>query len=328
MTYFDEPEEETFDDKPEEIEGTEVNGQWVPKAAAPAQVTVARPAAPAPKTAPVQENEPEYEEEVEDEEHDSAVVLTDARLRLEMGKLYELIMKHDLFEGVDSDPKAMKTVQKEIRAYAQERMEIMLGMRQEKTETQNSFPMELFPFNSLEVEVLKALAATATKGESRDAEPLNLSDSKPAPRTTLNPIGSRGSKPAPAPKAPAKKLQSKPQVPVKRAEANAKIQRILEEEGLTMEEIDQVFDPNHKQLDRKRLAKMTEDEIIERNRQASLRNKRAENPAAAPMPTPEQLEQVYMQRSTTAEAQNPAWRKIIEAAKAMPPTIATNPTDE
>ena len=102
-----------------------------------------------------------------------------------MGKLYELVMKHDLFAGLDADPKAMKVVQKEIRQYAQERMEIMLGMRQEKTEAPAGFPMELFPFNSLEVEILKAIAATATKGESRDAEPLNLGPQPPA--TTEDP---------------------------------------------------------------------------------------------------------------------------------------------
>ncbi len=323
MSYFDETEEEVFEDKPEEIEGTEVNGQWIPRAAAPAQVTVQKSAVPPTKQVPVEE--PEYETDEEQEEEDTVSVLSDARLRLEMGKLYELIMKHDLFEGVDSDPKAMKTVQKEIRSYAQERMEIMLGMRQEKQEAAAGFPMELFPFNSLEVDTLKALAAAATKGESRDAAPLDLSSQKPAVRTTLNPIGQRS--PTHAPKAPAKKLQAKPQTPVKR-EVNAKIQRILEEEGLTMDEINQVFDPKREYLDRKRRASMTEDEIIERNRQASLRNKRAENPAAAPMPTPEQMEAAYMQRSMTTEAQNPKWRQLIEAAKSMPPTIATNPIEE
>lgn len=338
MNYFDlgpstgEEAEEKFEDKPEEIDGREVNGQWVPNQAPPAEITVVKAAKPIPKAATQEEIEAEEEELEKDEveEEDDSEILIDARLRLEMGKLYEMIMKHDLFAGVDADPKAVKVVQKEFRAYAQERMEIMLGMRQEKQET-NSFPMDLFPFNSLEVDILKAIAATATKGESRDAEPLDLNSQRPTGRTTLNPIG--GSRPAPArpapvaPRSPAKKLTPKAPAPIARSSAktNAKIQAILEEEGLTMDEINEVFDPNREQLDRKKLAKMTEEEIIARNKQVSLRNKRAENPEKKPMPTPEQLEQMYMQRSSqSADAQKPGWRQLIDMVKVMPPTIANN----
>lgn len=315
MNYFDEPtEEEVFTDQPDEV----VEGQQAP----PAEVKVTRPA-PAPKVQEPEDDDTDDSDDVTDEEEGDSEVLTDARLRLEMGKLYELIMKHDLFEGVESDPKAMKTVQKEIRAYAQERMEIMLGMRQEQAkEVANAFPMELFPFNSMEVEVLKALAATATKGESRDAEPLDLGPQPPPARKTLNPIGKGSGQTRPVAKPVIKKpLNARPKAPVDRSKANAKIQRILEEEGLTMDDINEVFDPNHEPLDRKKLSKMTEDQIIARNRQISLRNKRADNPAAAPMPSPEQLAQTYEQRSLTVEAQNPKWRQLIEAAKAMPPSL-------
>jgi hypothetical protein len=320
MSYFDENEEEVFEDKPEEIDGQMVGGQWVPNTAPPVQVSLQNPT-PRPQPIVKQEIE-EIEEEVVQEEEDVSSVLTDARLRLEMGKLYELVMKHDIFEGVDADPKAVKNVTKEIRAYAQERMEIMLGMRQEKPQDAAAFPMDMFPFNSMEVEALKALASAATKGASRDAEPLDLV--KPPARTTLNPIGGVRKVPAVINGTVKKPLQTRPQTPVKRAAANEKIQRILEEEGLTMDEINQVFDPNREPLDRKKLSKMTEDEIMARNRQVSLRNKRVENPAAVPMPSPEQLAQAYEQRSQTVEAQNPKWRQLIEAAKAMPPTLATN----
>jgi len=337
MNYLDlglstgEEAEEKFEDKPEEIEGREVNGQWIPNQAAPADVTVVK----APKQAAQAPIEEEEEEEVEEEtepEEDASEVLIDARLRLEMGKLYELIMKHDIFAGVDADPKAVKVVQKEIRNYAQERMEIMLGMRQEKSQEANSFPMDQFPFNSLEVEILKAIAATATKGESRDAEPLNLGPQQPPARTTLNPIGSGAARTSPVAKPVVKKsLNIKKPAPIQRSSAktNAKIQAILAEEGLTMEEIDQVFDPNKEYLDRKTMAKMTEDEVIARNKQASLRNKRAENPTKAPMPTPEQLEAMYMARSNqSADAQKPGWRQLIDMVKVMPPTIANNDQNE
>ena len=336
MNYFDlgqssgEEAEEKFEDKPEEIDGREVNGQWIPNQAPPAEVTIVKPpakaiAAPA---APPDDDDDDSDDEVEEEEEDASEVLIDARLRLEMGKLYELIMKHDLFAGVDADPKAVKVVQKEIRMYAQERMEIMLGMRQEKTEAPAGFPMDMFPFNSLEVDILKAIAATATKGESRDAEPLNLgAQQRPAGRTTLNPIGGGTPRQAPVAPKPAKKLAPKAPAPIQRSSAktNAKIQAILEEEGLTMDEINEVFDPNREYLDRKKMAKMTEEEVIARNRQVSLRNKRADNPTKTPMPSPEQLEQMYTARaSSNPDAQKPGWRQLIDMVKVMPPTIANN----
>ena len=49
MNYLDlglggEEEEEKFEDKPEEIEGKMVNGQWIAQSAPPAEVTIVKPA--------------------------------------------------------------------------------------------------------------------------------------------------------------------------------------------------------------------------------------------------------------------------------------------
>lgn len=318
MNYFDDNQDEAFTDKPEEING-QYNGQgeWVGDAAPVPQVHVTRPVAATPAPAPKAQQEEEIDDVKEEDEdnEDVSSVLSDARLRLEMGKLYELIMKHELFEGVDADPKAIKSVQKEIRAYAQERMEIMLGMRQEQSKEQaNSFPMELFPFNSLEVEVLKALAATATKGESRDAAPMDLGPQPPPARTTLNPIGKGSGKTTQ--KKISKPLQNRPAAPVRRNRED--VERILAEEGVTMDEINEVFDPNKEVLTKEQMSKMTEEQLIKRN--SSIRNKRAESKSTVPMPSPEQLEQMYTQRSNMAEATNKGWAELIGMVKAMPPT--------
>jgi hypothetical protein len=330
QNFFDQGEqEEPFEDKPEEMQGQyDAEGNWHGQQSETPQLQVQRPAQPAPQqgVSPAPKQEPahvnETEEEVDEDEEDVSATLTDARLRLEMGKLYELIMKHEIFEGADADPKAMKIVQKQIRNYAQEQMEIMLGMRQEPTKAEaNSFPMELFPFNSLEVDTLKALAAAATKGASRDAEPLDLTPAAPPAKTTLKPIGSRqGSKPAP--KASSKPLQNKPAAPVRRNKAD--IDRILAEEGLTMADIDQVMDSSGEFLDPERRSKMTEDDIRKRNKEASNRNKRAESKDVRPMPTPEQLEQMYTQRSAVAESSVKGWAELIGMVKNMPPTILQN----
>lgn len=347
MNYFDigvngDQDEEKFEDKPEEIDGQYDNkGNWIAQSAPPAEVHAVKPTRPAPAPAPE-----EIEEEIEEapEEENDSEILIDARLRLEMGKLYEMIMKHDLFAGVDADPKAVKVVQKEFRAYAQERMEIMLGMRQEPSKESNAFPMDQFPFNSLEVEILKAIAATATKGESRDAEPFSSGPTPPPARTTLNPIGKGTSKTTPvAPKPIAKKpLATKPQAPVKRTsvKADEKIRTILEEEGLTMEEIDKVMDSNNSLIDEGtsthgeatdglRMKKMTEAEIVARNKEVSLRNKRAESPNKTPMPSADQLKYMYEQRAQANQsAQKPGWQQLIEMVKVMPPTLANNTGNE
>lgn len=124
-----------------------------------------------------------------DEEDDYTAILSDARLRLEQGKLYEMIMNHDIFRGVDADPKAVRNVQREIRKFAKERMEIMLGMRQEVTPAVNA-PI-IFPLNDLEIEILKKLASKATNGLTEAADSNTFDSWSKAPKkATLIPISS------------------------------------------------------------------------------------------------------------------------------------------
>jgi hypothetical protein len=92
-----------------------------------------------------------------------------ARIRLEQGRLYEMLIKHDLFEGVDAIPEAVAKVQKELKEYIVERLEILLGMR---AETQKQQPQQVITppqFNDVEVQALKMVAAQVTKGASKNA---------------------------------------------------------------------------------------------------------------------------------------------------------------
>lgn len=75
-----------------------------------------------------------YEEVFEEDEveKDSSSVINNARIRLEQGRLYEMLIKHNLFEGVDAMPQAIDKVQSEIKQFIVERLEILLGMRAEK----------------------------------------------------------------------------------------------------------------------------------------------------------------------------------------------------
>jgi hypothetical protein len=176
--------------------------------------------------------ESDYDEEMieeladqasEEDEEDYSDVLSDARLRLEQGRLYEMVIQHSLFEGLDADPRAIKSVQNQIRKFARERMEIMLGIRQEESTANNSFVSS--PFNDLEVIVLKKMASTFSKGatESEEASvPQEVMQvTAPKKKTTLNSIGTskpkiEQTKPKIAPKVQAKPIQ-KAGEPIKRA---------------------------------------------------------------------------------------------------------------
>lgn len=298
MTNFfstDEQEEE-FRDIPDEV----VEGQQAP----PAQVKLQRPATPTaptqPPKQPVQtvEIEEEFEEEVEE---DFSEVLSDARLRLEQGRLYELIMNHDLFSGSDADPKAIKYVQKEIRNFAKERMEIMLGMRKETAQVER---LEIdFPFNALEVEVLKKLAFTATKGESENSDAYVPEVKKTieevplvSKKVSLNTIGSRRTTPKQT--APLTKKTA----PLKRTRRDETVEQILAEEGVTKEELETVFDPNYKPLE-KHPELLTPEEVFQRNARLQAKTtKQVRSSSALPMPDLEQVNMMNTQRAQTASA--------------------------
>ncbi len=333
MNYFDnqENDDSTFRDTPDEIEERQEAATVNIRSAKPANSPIAQPQPR--KAAPVQEPEEYYEEEVEqdkeeveqDEEEDYADVLSNARLRLEQGKLYEMLMNHNIFDGLEADERAMKSVSKEIKKFAQERMELMLGMRQTVgTTPANSFPVEAFPFNQLEVEVLKSLAAAATKGASRESDAF-VPETQPQARKTLNPLGSRQPvKQAPKPIAKAqpqpqqrKPLQGKAQAPVKRPQVNEAIQRILEEEGVTLEEINLTFPPDYKPLGKSMsdIYDLDPEQVKNRNAELTKRTmKQVPSNTALPMPSQDQINSMVESKVSQESQQmqsNPTFSTIM-----------------
>ena len=73
----------------------------------------------------------EEEAEEADQAYDASV-MADARLRLEQGRLYEMLLEHSLFKDVDADARAIKNVEREIKAYIRERLEILVGLKVDK----------------------------------------------------------------------------------------------------------------------------------------------------------------------------------------------------
>lgn len=93
-----------------------------------------------------------------------------AMVQLEQAKLYDMFLKHNLFEGVKANPVALKKVEKELKEFILERMQILLGMKEDKKNLQppQGFKVEM-PFNDVEIEFIKALAFKGTKGESANS---------------------------------------------------------------------------------------------------------------------------------------------------------------
>lgn len=277
-------ESDDFRDIPDEV-----NQENAPPALLPPRATnLAGRVVPqeAPKEISVQSL---VEEVSNEEEDDFTEVLSDASLRLEQGTLYKMIMNHNLFDGMDADPRAVKNVEREIKRFARERMEIMLGMRQEKAKES----VVSSPFNDLEVTILKKLASAASKGatEKSDAN----EQAATVKKTALTPIGGT-TKSTKVPLAPAKTPLPAAKAPLARKAAAPAPEQ----------------DDEYKPLE-KPPSEMTPDELLQRNKEASDRqakNKSVKNVQSVPQPSPEQEEYFHM---TRAAADAPAISAIVSA---------------
>ena len=93
------------------------------------------------------------EEEVEEYSSPVEKTVSPALLRLEQGKLYQMLIEHDLFADVDAHPVAIQNVQQELKDFITMRLEVMLGMRNEGESVRYESP-----FTNAEVDALKSLA--------------------------------------------------------------------------------------------------------------------------------------------------------------------------
>lgn len=301
-------EEEEFRDVPDEVKGEHAP---VPQMRTP----------PAPPPQYTYDPEPDqnysyddnYTEDTEtDQEEDYSYILTDAKLRLEQGRLYEMLLNHDLFGDVDADERAIRHITRQIRKFAREQMEIMLGMRQEKVLSTNSSP-----FTDAEIDALKQLAYVASKGKTATQAPKSPGPSLPPKTNIINTL----STPKTAPKQPAtiqppkqqkpqptqsRPLTKKPSAPIQRTKTDATVDAILRETGVTREEFERQYGNSGLS---KPVHQMTADELLERNK--AVQAKKAINPNAMPMPTADQEQMIYAQRAT--ENNSPGFQAILNA---------------
>lgn len=138
----------------------------------------------------VEANEDEIEDILEDAAFDlneeEANIVYNTRIRLEQAKLYEMLINHDLFQGVEADPRAVAIVQNELKHYVVKRLEILMGLRQPVVNTQQS------EFNAVETDFLRQLAYKGTNGRSLESDEDYEPELPPAkPPGGLNPITKR-----------------------------------------------------------------------------------------------------------------------------------------
>lgn len=203
------------------------------------------------------------EEDLEDIQEEAAFdlnleessVIYNARLRLEQARLYEMLINHNIFEGVEANPQAIKNVQGELKAYIVDRLEILLGIKKEKIETEEKIEI-VSDLNDIELDFLKQLAYKGTKGASREGrvvvkEAKKSTGLKNLPSTKSSSLKSLGtsvkpSKEVVAPKETLQepKLESKPRAKpkAKPKKGETKYERIareqLEKEQAIMEGVD------------------------------------------------------------------------------------------
>jgi len=268
----------------------------------------------------VEASEEEIEELVEESAYDlnehQASTIFNARIRLEQAKLYEMLINHNLFEGVEASPQAIERVQNELKYYIVSRLEVLMGMRQP---VQRKEGPEL-PLNHVELDFLKALAYKGTKGASIKAE-REEEDTEPGPRPVQPKLRPQGLKPlvkqktAPkktkqvskkkSPKQPPqqeKPLQTQPKSkPKKNNTVRNKIKSdgVLSKRNLTEAEIIALAKEDIENSTGKPLHEMTAKERAERVKQVNAKYQPKPRPEnAAPMPTADQLAATYMTQQT------------------------------
>lgn len=252
-----------------------------------------------------------------------ANVVFNARLRLEQARLYEMLINHNLFEGVDASPQAIENVQNELKAYIVARLEILLGLRERVVRKKEP---ELTSFNDVEVDWLKQLAYKGTKGasiygqssEPNEPEQLRPVSSKPK-QTGLKPLSQSGAKgkakapvkkQSPLPKKPTKKIAKKRTVSehpskVKLSSPAHGVRKLTDEEAIAiaMEDL-KATGGNTLDENLKNWGKLSAKEKAQKIKQSNSRDTNNVNrPSdALPMMDSTQLEAKYLQEQSVRSA--------------------------
>lgn len=248
------------------------------------------------------------EEAAYDLDNEEANVIYNARIRLEQAKLYELLINHNIFEGVVADPHAVHIVSNELKNYIVKRLEILMGLRQPVIQQQAG----MGHLNEVEVDFLKQLAYKGTMGRSSTVEPTRVAApvtgglrplAAPAPTAKPKAIAPQATPPAPQrrPKqTPNQPLPSRgrggKKTKTSTAQQKAKVASPLNKRDLRQDEIDAIARAELEATQGKKpFSKMSKAEKKrEMERRAALQeNKPAPQTNRIPMASADQMQGVY-----------------------------------
>lgn len=228
-------------------------------------------------------------EEIYEEETEQNPIVSEAIERIEQAKLYEMLLTHDLLAANSARPKILHKVQAEMKSFVSERLEILLGMRAEKSPVVKVEAQ----FSHDEVTALKALASRVMKKADEPTPIIRPLQAKVEATAPIRPLQTQTPrpepKPAPTPVQPvAKKVVKKE---VKRAE------------------------PKDEKLD---LANVTPEQAAELLSKRDNRRKQAVSNKIVPMPSQEQMNQIMSMQAQTSSPLNGdgVVAKAIQAALA------------
>ena len=205
----------------------------------------------APQSDDLQEISPEEEAEF----------LSNANTRLEQAQLYRVLINHSIFDGVEADSKVISRVEREVKLFARERLEVLLGMREDARARHSQ------SFTDLEVDLLKRMVEKFSGGVNKQFVAPPKAAPVAAKSPTLRPITSV----AKAPEAPRRAQEpAKPVAPRPRPQPSAPAQRPAPQ-------------PSGQPQPASR-RKITGAQMRERNKEASQRQ--AERKAAIPADRP------------------------------------------
>lgn len=111
---------------------------------------------------------------------------SEAFLRVEQAKLYQVLLSQDLFEQGASDDEVVELVTEEIRAFAEARLESLLGMRSPSDALVIRRESAELPWSEEQIEALTALADKVLQtGAAQQQMMKPKSPSKPLMKKTV-----------------------------------------------------------------------------------------------------------------------------------------------
>lgn len=240
-------------------------------------------------------------------------VIFNARLRLEQAKLYEMLINHNLFDGIEASPDAISNVQNELKVYIVKRLEILLGLREPVVRVETA--VAELPFNDIEVDFLKQLAFKGTNGASENGAPVtpkierqqvvkSLAPAKQQEPAKLKSLATPKRKVEPEPEKevvrtqPQAKKASPPPAPTRqpaKKAPEAKMRPSGMGRDLSPQEVELLAMKDLKETPKKPFHEMTAKEKAERIKQVNEKHKRpSATNKVAPMPSSNELEMKYM----------------------------------